>query len=155
MTITFDDAIQNHSLDELRKQEEEELVKVLSDKYGLPYIDLKGIAPEPDAMQMIKEEDARAAGLVPFKVVGNKIYIATLSPDNQKLEEVLKPLEVHGNELLLFLCSHASLEHVLSRYADLNQGAKVESGMLELTPDKMLKLMATFETLDDLKRVFS
>ena len=154
MTITFDDAVQKHTLDELHKDEEEELVKVLSDKYGLPYIDLRGTAPEPDAMQMIKEEDARSAGLVPFKIVGKKLYIATLSPENQKLEELLRPLETRGSELLLFLCSHASLEHVLSRYVDLNQINKVESGTLELTEEKMLGLMASFSTLDDLKREF-
>lgn len=154
MTITFDDAVQNHTLDDLRKDEEEELVKAMSDKYGLPYVDLRGIAPEPDAMQMIKEEDARDAGLVPFKVVGRKLYIATLSPNNQKLEELLRPLETRGNELLLFLCSHASLEHVLSRYVDLNQISKVESGMLELTEEKMKTLMASFETIEELKKQF-
>ncbi len=154
MTITFDEAVQNHALADLRKDEEEELVKVLSDKYGLPYIDLRGIAPEPDAMQMIKEEEARAAGLVPFKVVGRKLYIATLSPNNQKLEELLRPLETRGSELLLFLCSHASLEHVLSRYADLNQSNKVESGMLELTEEKMKTLMASFNSIEELKTQF-
>ncbi len=154
MTITFDDAVQKHDLDDLRKDEEEELVKLLSDKYGLPYVDLRGIAPEPDAMQMIKEEEARAAGLVPFKVVGKKLYIATLSPENQKMEELLRPLETRGNELLLFLCSHASLDHVLARYVDLNQGAKVESGMLELTPEKMSKLMASFDGLETLRKEF-
>jgi type II secretory ATPase GspE/PulE/Tfp pilus assembly ATPase PilB-like protein len=154
MTITFDDAVQNHSLNELRKDEEEELVRILSDKYGLPYIDLRGIAPEPDAMQLIKEEEAREAGAVPFKVVGRKIYVATLSPENDKLELLVRPLETRGNEILLFLCSHASLEHVLTRYADLNQGTKVESGMLQLTPEKMTSLMASFEDVAGLKRVF-
>ncbi|MFA6608560.1 MAG: GspE/PulE family protein [Candidatus Paceibacterota bacterium] len=155
MTLKFDDDIlQRHTLEELHKSEEEDLVKVLSDKYGLPYIDLRGIAPEPDAMLMVEEKDAREAGLVPFKVVGHKLYIATISPNNQKLEEILKPLEAKGNELLLFLCSHASLEHVLSRYMDLKQGVKVESGMLELTPDKMIKLMAGFDNVDDLRKDF-
>lgn len=154
MTLTFNDDKQNHKLDDLRKEEEEELIKILSDKYGLPYIDLRGLAPEPDAMIKVKEEEARNAGAVPFKIVGKKIYIATVSPDNQKLEDLIRPLETEGDELLLFLCSHASLEHVLSRYADLNQGAKVESGMLELTPDKMMKLMASFDNVETLKKVF-
>ncbi len=154
MTIQFDDALQNHTLDDLRRDEEEELVKLLSDKYGLPYIDLRGIAPEPDAMQMVKEEDAKDAGLVPFKVVGRKLYVATLSASNPRLEEILRPFETRGMELLLFLCSHASLNHVLSRYADLNQGSKVESGMLELTPEKMLKLMTSFDSIEGLKKVF-
>lgn len=154
MTLVFDDALQKHKLEELHKDEEEELVRILSDKYGLPYIDLRGIAPEPDAMQMVKEEEARAAGCVPFKVVGRKLYVATLSPSNPKLEELLRPLETRGSEILLYLTSHASLEHVLARYADLNQGSKVESGMLELTHEKMITLMASFSTIDELRAEF-
>ena len=154
MTITFDDAVQNHQLDDLRKEEEEQLVKILSDKYGLPYIDMRGIAPEPDAMQMVKEEEARVAGAVPFKVVGRKLYVATLSPSNERLEELIRPLETRGSEIILYLCSHASFEHVMSRYVDLNQISKVESGMLELTHEKMTKLMDSFVSVDDLRKQF-
>lgn len=154
MTISFDDTLQNHELNELRKQEEEDLVRVLSDKYGLPYVDLRGIAPEPDAMQYIKEEDARATGCAPFKVVGRKLYVAVISPANPKLEELLRPIETRGMEILMFLASHSSLEHVFSRYADLNQGSKVESGQLLLTKEKMLALMASFDDLEGLRRVF-
>lgn len=154
MAIAFDDAVQNHQLDELRKEEEEQLVKILSDKYGLPYIDLRGVAPEPDAMQYIKEQDAREAGCVAFKLVGRKLYVATLSPSNPKLEEVLRPLETRGSEILLYLVSHASIDHVLARYADLNQATKVESGMLELTPEKMNTLMVSFSNLDELRHEF-
>lgn len=154
MALTFDDAVQNHQIDDLHKEEEEELVKILSDKYGLPYIDLRGLAPEPDAMQFVKEEDARASGCVPFKVVGRKLHIATISPTNPKMEEVVRPLETRGSEIILYLVSHASLDHVLSRYADLNQISKVESGMLELTHEKMVTLMASFESVEDLRKQF-
>jgi type IV pilus assembly protein PilB len=154
MALTFDDTLQNHKLDDLHKEEEEQLVKILSDKYGLPYIDLRGLAPEPDAMQLVKEEDAREAGCVPFKVVGRKLHVATVSPTNPKMEELLRPLETRGSEIILYLASHASLDHVLSRYAELNQITKVESGMLELTHEKMLKLMASFSTVDELRAQF-
>lgn len=154
MAQLIDDTVQQHELDELRKEEEEELVKILSDKYGLPYMDLRGIAPEPDAMQMVKEEDAKEAGAAPFKVVGRKLYIATTSPSNPKLEELVRPLETRGFEILLYLSSHASLDHVLARYADLNQITKVESGMLELTPEKMGTLMSSFNTIDELRAQF-
>ena len=154
MTLVFDDALQQHKLEELHKEEEEQLVRVLSDKYGLPYIDLRGLAPEPDAMQMVKEEEAKEAGAVPFKVVGRKLHVATTSPGNPRLEELIRPLETRGSEIILYLTSHASLDHVLSRYADLNQIAKVESGMLELTEEKMTKLMGTFHNIEELRAQF-
>lgn len=154
MTVTFDDAVQNRAIDDIHKEEEEELVKVLSDKYGLPYIDLRGIAPEPDAMRVVTEEQAREAGAVPFKVVGRKLYIATVSSSNPKIEELYKPIEKGGSQLMLFLCSHASLEHVLSRYADISSGTKLTSGMLALTKENMAKLMHEFQTVEELKRAF-
>ncbi len=154
MTIVFNDEKQNNQLADLRKDEEEELVKILSDKYNLPYIDLRGLAPEPDALLILKEDESRAAGLVAFKLVGRKLYVATLSPENEKMEALLKPLEENNYELLLFMCSHASLEHAYSRYADLHMGLKVENGMLELTPEKMVKLMASFNTVPEMTKVF-
>ncbi len=154
MSTVFNDEKQNAELLELRKVEEEELVKTLSDKYDLPYIDLRGLAPEPDAMEYITEEEARDAGLVPFKVVGTKLYIATLSPNNDKLEALLRPIEDKGTELLLFLCSHASLEHVLNRYKEFSHGTAVESGMFELTHERMASLMEHFETQAELHAFF-
>lgn len=154
MAQLIDDTIQQHQLDDLRKQEEEELVRILSDKYGIPYIDLRGIPPEPDAMQLVKEEEAREAGCVPFKVVGRKVHVATTTPNHEKMEAILRPLETRGMEIILYLVSHASLDHVLSRYVDLNQGSKVESGMLELTKDKMNVLMESFHDIAELRAQF-
>ncbi len=154
MPVAFDDAKQNKQLSEIRKEEEEELVKLLSDKYNLPYIDLRGIAPEPAAMSYITEEEARDAGVVPFKVVGQKLYLATLSPGNSKLEKLLRPIEDKGTELLLFLCSHSSLEHVLSRYKELGHGKKVDTGLFELTEEKMNDLTSHFETKEELHVFF-
>jgi type II secretory ATPase GspE/PulE/Tfp pilus assembly ATPase PilB-like protein len=155
MTVIFDESKEKEKLFELRNDEEEELMKILSDKYGLPYIDLRGMAPDPEALEYIHEAEAREAGLAPFKLVGKKLYVATLSPDNEKLEAVLRPLEdTKHMELLLFLCSHASLEHVYARYGDLKQGVKVEDGILELTPEKIEPLMESFETVTDLTSMF-
>jgi type II secretory ATPase GspE/PulE/Tfp pilus assembly ATPase PilB-like protein len=154
MTTVFNEEKQNAILSELHKDEEEALMKVLSDKYNLPYIDLRGLAPEPDAMNFLHEEEAREAEVAPFKVVGQKLYLATVSPNNPKLEEYLRPIEDKGTELLLFLCSHASLEHVFSRYKELNHGSKVESGMFELTQEKMDELTLRFDTRDELQAFF-
>ena len=154
MMTVFNEEKQIAKLLDLRKDEEENLVKTMSDVYNLPYIDLRGLAPEPDAMQYITEEEGRDAGVVPFKVVGRKLYIATLSPNNSKLESLLRPIEDKGSELLLFLCSHASLEHVLARYKEFSHGTKVESGMFQLTESRMAELMEHFDNQEELRVFF-
>jgi type II secretory ATPase GspE/PulE/Tfp pilus assembly ATPase PilB-like protein len=152
--ITFDEVLQNKKLSELRRDEEEDLVKILSDKYGLPYVDLRGLAPEPDAMRFFKEEDARKAGVAAFKVVGRKLYIATNAPHKAEVEALVRPLETRGTELVMFLCSQASLEHVFARYADIHEGSKVAEGTLDLTLGKMESLAATFEHVSDMQKLF-
>jgi type IV pilus assembly protein PilB len=154
MTVLFDDSKQLATLAELHKDEEENLIKTLSDKYNLPYIDLRGVAPEPDAMNYVTEEEAREAGLVPFKLVGRKLYVATVAPYADKVEPLLRPIEDKGTELLMFLCSHASLDHVLNRYAELGHGSKVESGMFDLSKGKMDDLMVHFDTKEELRTFF-
>ena len=153
--IDFDPKVQDRELEDLRKDEEESLMKILSDKYGLPYIDLRGLAPEPDAMRFIKEDEARKAGVAPFKLVGHKLYVATVGPNNPLVRELLSPLETRGTELVMYLCSHASLEHVYARYADLNEGIKVNTGLLDLSLKKMEGLAATFSRPEDMKHLFN
>lgn len=154
MTTTFNDDQQNKELDLIHKQEEEELVIALSDKYGLPYIDLRGLAPEPEALEFLHEEEAREGLIAPFKKVGKKLFLAVISPNNPKLLDILKPIEDRGTEVSLFLCSHASLNHVLDRYKDIGHGTKVESGMIDLSEKKMNDLMSQFDTSDELTKVF-
>jgi hypothetical protein len=81
--IPFKDLSQSDAVRDLYKEEEEELVKMLSDKYGLPYVDLRTLAPEPDALRLVKEDVARSAGMVAFKMTGHKLYVAILTPNNK------------------------------------------------------------------------
>jgi type IV pilus assembly protein PilB len=150
----LNDSKQLEKLEELKKQEEEESIQILSDKYGLPYIDLRGLSPEPEAMQTITEEEAIEASVAPFKMVGKKLFIATPTPTSPAVEKLLRPLEDKGIQLTLFMCSHSSLDHVISRYKDFTHGSKVEGGMLDLSEKKMASLMGQFQTRDELQKVF-
>jgi type IV pilus assembly protein PilB len=152
--IPFKDLSQDEIIKDLYKEEEEELVQVLSDKYGLPYIDLRNTAPEPDALRTVKETLAKEAGLVPFKITGRKLYVAILTPNNKKAEELISSLEARGMEIFLYLSSHASLEHAWGRYVELEQSSSKESGTLLLTKERLLELAKDMHTLDDVKRAF-
>lgn len=152
--ITFDDFAQTQSLKDLRTDEEESLIKSLSDTYGLPYIDLRGMAPEGDALRMIPQKDAREGNMVPFKISGHKLYIALLSPNNTRAEELIRGLETRGSEIFLFLCSHASLNHAWGRYDELEQTSRVDAGTLNLTKEGLSRISQDLKSLDDLKHAF-
>lgn len=135
----------------VHQKEEEDYIKIMSDKYGLPYIDLKGVAPEPDALKQIKEEEARNGELAAFKQIGNKLYVAMFNPENETTDKIIKNLESHGHTLLKFVCSHASLTHVWSRYADIIETVETQAGILDLNSEVLKQILSTIDTLDDLR----
>ncbi len=141
----------NSFLSTLNKEEEESFVKREADKYLLPYIDLKGMAPEPDALKQIKEEDARNAEIVAFKQVGSKLYVAMFNPNTEKVAEILKNLSNHGFEIIKFMASHASLEHVWNRYSDIVETKAEIAGILDINSEVLKEIISNIETLDDLK----
>ena len=60
MPNTFDEEKKNKRLEDLRKQEEEQLVASLAEsKYGLPYIDLYRLGIDNEALRAISHEDAK------------------------------------------------------------------------------------------------
>jgi hypothetical protein len=61
MTVQFNEDKQKQKLEELQELEEEGLAQAMSQKYGLPYIDLDVNPINIDALRIIKEGDAREA----------------------------------------------------------------------------------------------
>lgn len=152
--IPFKDLTQARTVQDLYKEEEEALVEMLSDKYGLPYVDLSTTAPEPDALKLIKEDVAKEAQMVAFKMIGHKVYIAILTPNNKVAEDTISSLETRGMEIFLFLCSHTSLEHSWIRYVELDQEERKVSGTLELTKERMFELAKDLHSLEDIRKEF-
>lgn len=141
----------NNILNLTQKTGEEDFVKREADKYNLPYIDLTGLAPEPDALKLIPEDLAKEAEIGAFKEVGNKLYVAYFSPKNEKVSEILKNLEAQGLILIKFMTTHASLEHIWSRYSDIVISKVEKPGVLDINSDILKEMLSHIETLDDLR----
>src|SRR4051812_48473496 len=105
MTIEFNEEKQNERVDELRKQEAEDLTEVLSAKYSLPYLDLGLYPVNIDALRVVKEEVARAAHVAPFNIVDKKIQIGVLSPKNPETIDLIEELKNRNYEPIIFLVS--------------------------------------------------
>ena len=59
MTDFSNEEKQEKRLAELRKKEEEDIVRILAARYDLNFIDLKPIPINTDALRLIPEENAR------------------------------------------------------------------------------------------------
>ena len=73
MSLSFNDEKEEQKVDELRLKEEEDVARILSDKYGIHYVDLTGISINTDALRLIPEAKAREARMAGFRIVGKKI----------------------------------------------------------------------------------
>jgi hypothetical protein len=116
----FDDEQQKKHLQALRNEEEEELVETLArTKYKMPYINLKGVAVENEALRVIPENIARTLQMGPFNIKGRRIMIAVRSPQKDGVENQVELLRQKGLEIELYMASTKSLEKVWERYAEV------------------------------------
>ena len=147
--VHFDDTAKDDKLTELRKQEEEEFLQVMADKYGIPYIDLNPLPIDTAAISLIKEGAAREALVGPFQLTGKQLKVAIFAPTESKTKEALASMEERGYKIELYLASHASLEKVWGRYAEVSGATKSEAGVLGIEGEGMETLVGRFKTLTD------
>ena len=111
---------QEKRLEEMRKKEEEDVVRILATKYGLNFIDLKPIPINTDALRLIPEDLAREGKIAVYEKVAKKIQVALFSPKNEKAIVILKKLESEGYKLQISMATTESLEKAWARYKDLS-----------------------------------
>ena len=99
--INFDEEKQTKKLDELHRKEEEDLAKILSEKYGVSYTDLSVTPINTDGLKLISESKARENNIAIFDVLDKKIKIAVISPNNEGAKKIIAELE---KKPLYFVC---------------------------------------------------
>lgn len=151
--VQFDEGKQGERLEYLRKKEEEELVSALSARHGVPYLDLSTHPIDIDALRVIKETDARAAGMAVFGATDKKIDVAVLSPKNEKTLEIIEDLKRRGYLPEIFMVSHQSLEKVWERYKDLSYSFETKSGALDISNEEILEMTKKVTSLDNAKKL--
>ncbi len=149
--IQFDEDRQNERVSYLRKKEEEDLASNLSQKYGVPYIDLTVHSINIDALRILKEEESRKAEIAIFNVIDKNIDVAVLSPESDRTKEAVESLRSRGYIPEVYMVSHASLEKVWERYKDLSYSFETKSGALDISNDDILSVISRVKNLSDVR----
>lgn len=140
---------QEKRLEELRKKEEEDVIRILAVKYGLNFIDLKPIPINTDALRLIPEELAREAKIAAFDKVAKKLQIAVFSPKNEKAAIILNKLETEGYKLQISMATNASLEKAWERYKDLSYAVNTTAGTFDISTDQVTEYMLKIKKIED------
>lgn len=153
--VQFNEEKQNKDFAELRTKEEEDLSKILSQKYGIPYVDLGPVPINQEALRVISKEEAMDAQLAAFNKVDKKVQVAVRAPANPKTAKALETIKQKGLQPVVFLASTASLKKVWDRYDELSSSFETSGGALDISSEEIQKFVEQTHTLADIKESIS
>ena len=142
-------------LSEIRRSEEEARTKELSQKLGLPYLNLFGLPPEPDGLFLIPEEKARSSKMIVIKKQGKNLEIAASEPKNPETKKTLEELSRQNYAYHLFLISSSSLEDGLAHYKEITLTAAKKTGQVEISSGLISEFREEIKGLENLREKIS
>jgi type II secretory ATPase GspE/PulE/Tfp pilus assembly ATPase PilB-like protein len=147
----FDTDAEDAKLASVRAQEEEDLARVLSEKYGFTYTDLSIMPINVDALRLIPEKEAREAEVVVFEKTGKHLSVALRNPSNVALAQIEHALESQGYILSRFLVSKKSLDRAFLRYAELSLARESKAGVFDISGSELQELRGKLTSLAALR----
>ncbi len=151
---TFDEEKSNKQLEDLRKQEEEQLVATLAEsKYGLPYIDLYRLGIDNEALRAISEKDSREMNVAPFKLFGKNIFIAVHSPSDDLLKKLKDDMERENLIPTFYMASTASINKVWDRYKEISMAESSTIGGLDISGEVLRETAKQIEKIQDIQKL--
>ena len=118
---------------------------------GLPYINLYGFPISPEALSLIKEEEARSLKTVCFHYDGRNIRLGTAEPANNQVEKLFKKLnEKYHTEGRIYLISSYSLNYALKLYKAIPKVRPQVRG-IEISEEDLNKYSEEFSSFRELQ----
>lgn len=150
----FDDTAENKQLEELHKQEEEQLVAILAEsKYNLPYIDLYRIGIDNEALRAIPEKDAIEMKVAPFKLFGKNIYIALRVPSPELIGKLKDQMERQNLVPTFYMASSASLNKVWERYKEISMAESSTIGGIDISGEVLRDIAKDIHHIQDMEKL--
>ncbi|VAW31937.1 Type IV fimbrial assembly, ATPase PilB, partial [hydrothermal vent metagenome] len=150
MSLPFDTKLEEERLKRARESEEEDVARILSEKYRIAYTDLSIQNVDSDALRLIPEDVAKKTEAIAFSKKMKNVSLAVLNPNNPNLPELVRSIEDRGYHVSKFLISKKSLDHALSRYSELSFATESKVGLFDVS-EKELQHMT--KDLGDLQSI--
>ena len=142
-------------LKEHKALEEERLMGYLSEKYNIPVVQIESIQVNPDALQLIKEKDAREAGMAILKRIKGKLTVAVNEPNNPNLKKILSELDGRGYSHELTLASTKTLEQIWGFYKDIVATSATTPGTLLITNTNLEEIIKNIQSIEAVRDLLS
>lgn len=150
----FNDEADDKQLEELHKQEEEQLVAMLAEsKYNLPYIDLYRVGVDNEALRAIPEKEALEMKVAPFKLFGKNIFIGLRSPNKDLLTKLQDMMQRQSLVPTFYMVSGASLNKVWERYKELSMAESSKVGGLDVSGEVLRDIAKNIHHIQDIEKL--
>ena len=143
----FQDEKTQRKTDTLRRREEEEVTKMLSDRYHIPYVDLAVFPIELDALRILSEEISRSGALAIIRASGKQLDIAVHKPDKPETISILDRLKQDEYICEVFLASMSSLEHTWEFYKKVPPPHEMDIGAIQISFEKIMEMQRQVTTI--------
>lgn len=153
--ISFDEDKQKRKVGELLKKEEESLVQILAEKYGIEYVDLLPISINTDALRLVDEHKAYDAKVAAFAIIDKKVKIAARNPEDPKINEILESLKSQGYEPVVSIASTTSLEKAWKSYKDISFAYEAKAGALDISSEEITGIVSKAKNLPEIQEILN
>ncbi len=151
---TFDEEKQNKQLDDIHRQQEEELILSLAEsKYHIPYADLYHLEIDNESLRMVSEKEALEMKIAPFKLFGKNIFIALRTPTPEIMENLKEKMLRYNLEPVFYMASEASLKKVWSRYQEISMSQNVQVGGIEISGEVLTETKKKVNHIEDIEKL--
>lgn len=130
--VHFNEEAYKRRTKDLLKREAVRVAQYLSAKHGIPYVDLTLTAINTEALGKISEEDAKKAKVAAYRLVGNRIDVAALSPLTDDVKAVAEDLKKKGFEPSIYITTTASLDRAWNFYVEVQQYERTQAGQIDI-----------------------
>jgi type IV pilus assembly protein PilB len=150
----FDDTKQNKQLEDLYKEEEENLVSTLAEsKYKIPYINLYRVSVDNEALRTIPHDEAVSMRVAPFKLFGKNIFIGVKTPSEELFEKLRKIMDKYSLVPTFYMVSTAGLNKVWGRYEEISMAESSQVGGLEISGEVLRETAKEINQIEDIEKL--
>ena len=141
---------QKEKLQEIAKQDREERVAKKATETGFAYADLNIIPIDPQALALVKKEEATVAGMAVISKKRETITVAMENPDSQEALAILSRLRKKDFKISIFLVSRASLEKAWKEYDSIIEKV-TNSDEISVDKEDLSDFEKAIKSIGDLK----
>ncbi|MDO8560913.1 MAG: GspE/PulE family protein [bacterium] len=149
----FEEEKQKKEISRLLREEEEDTVKILSEKYKIPYLNLAITPVNIDALKVVLENEAQNAELAAFQKTGKHLDIAVRNPTKPETQAMLKKLEEDRFTYSLYLVSKTSLKKAWEFYKQIAEAGGAITGQIEVSAASLRAFQGRVSTTKDIETI--